>query len=75
MILKHYSYKYNFDISYRAKIGTGVGIAHHSYIIVNAGAEIGKNCSLRPGAVIGNNAINSYCPVIGKNVNIGVGAK
>lgn len=75
MVLKHYSYKYSFDVSYRAKIGPGLSIAHHGYVIVNARAVIGNNCSLRPGVVIGNNALNNSCPKIGNSVNVGVGAK
>lgn len=52
-ILKHYAYKYSFDISYRAQIGPGLNIAHFGYIVVPSYAEIGENCALRPGVVIG----------------------
>ena len=75
-ILKHFAYKYTFDISYRAKIGPGLSIAHHGYIVVRAAATIGENCSLRPGVVIGKKLTNDVdAAVLGDNVDIGVGAK
>lgn len=75
-ILKHFAYKYTFDVSYRAKIGPGLSIAHHGCIIVRAAALIGENCSLRPGVVIGKKLTNDInAAVLGNNVDIGVGAK
>ena len=75
-ILKHFAYKYTFDVSYRAKIGPGLSIAHHGYIVVRAAALIGENCSLRPGVVIGKKLTNDInAAVLGNNVDIGVGAK
>lgn len=74
--LKHFAYKYTFDISYRAKIGPGLSIAHHGYIVVRAAAVIGKNCSLRPGVVIGKRLTDyQNAAVLEDNVDIGVGAK
>lgn len=40
-ILKHYSYKYSFDISYKAQIGAGLTIAHYGYIIITSNSVIG----------------------------------
>lgn len=75
-ILKHFAYKYTFDVSYRAKIGPGLSIAHHGYIVVRAAAVIGGNCSLRPGVVIGKKLTNDVnAAILGNNVDIGVGAK
>lgn len=75
-ILKHFAYKYTFDVSYRAKIGPGLSIAHHGYIVVRAAAVIGENCSLRPGVVIGKKLTDDVnAAVLGNNVDIGVGAK
>lgn len=74
-ILKHYSYKFGFDISYRADIGSGFSISHHGYIIIRAAAKIGKNCWVRPGLCIGKKSVedDSYGAIIGDNVQIGVG--
>ena len=74
-IMKHYAYKYCFDVSYKTPIGHGLSISHIGYIAITAKA-IGTDCSLRPGVVIGKNLINDQeKPTIGNNVHIGVGAK
>ncbi len=74
-ILKHYSYKYEFDISYRIPIGPGLSIAHIGYVVA-AASEIGSNCFLRPGVVMGKNLMDDgITPVIGDNVHFGVGCK
>lgn len=74
LFLKHYAYKYGFDISYRTKIGQGLSLSHFGSIIV-AAESIGKNCSLRPGVVIGGVVVRSGYPRIGNSVNFGVGSK
>lgn len=75
-ILKHFAYKYSFDISYRAQIGPGLNIAHFGYIVVPSHAVIGENCALRPGVVIGKKLSNdSGGATIGNNVSFGVGSK
>lgn len=75
-ILKHFAYKYEFDISYRAKIGYGLGIGHHGYIVVASNAVIGNYCFLRPGVVIGKkDNFSPHSPVIGNRVFFGAGSK
>lgn len=75
-ILKHYSYKYNFDISYRAQIGPNLQIAHFGYIIVPSYVYLGKNCKLRPGVVFGKKLTDeTNKAVIGDNADFGVGSK
>ena len=78
-ILKHFGYKYSFDISYRAKIGKGFQIAHFGYIVIPRGTVIGENCRVRPGVVIGRkDVIGEGSPrgnVIGSHVEFGVGCK
>lgn len=75
-ILKHYSYKYNFDISYRAQIGPNLQIAHFGYIIVPSYVTLGKNCKLRPGVVFGKKLTGeTEKAVIGDNCDFGVGSK
>lgn len=75
-ILKHYSYKFSFDISYRAQIGSGLSIAHHGYIVLPSNAVVGENCALRPGVVIGKKLSEDRGgATIGNNVSFGVGSK
>lgn len=57
------------------KIGPGLRIHHFGLLILNGGVRIGKNCTLRRGVVIGNLHGGDDIPVIGDNVEIGVGAK
>ena len=76
MILKYYSHKYHFDISYRAQIGPGLQIAHFGYIIVMSNTTIGAGCRLRPGGVFGKKLTQeTKGAVVGDNVEFGVGAK
>ena len=75
-LLKHYSYKYSFDISFRAQIGPGLVIAHFGYIIVTSNTTIGEDCTLRPGVVFGKKLTESTGgSTVGNNVNFGVGSK
>lgn len=75
-ILKHYSYKFNYDISYRADIAPGFSISHHGVLIIRAATKIGKNCWVRPGTCIGKKSVEDNADggaVIGDNVQIGFG--
>lgn len=75
LILKHYAYKYHFDISYQAQIGPGLVIAHYGYIIVMKNDVIGTNCTLRPGVVFGKKLTEKTGgAVVGDNVDFGVGS-
>lgn len=75
-ILKHYSYKYQFDISYKAQIGPDLQIAHFGYIVVPSNATLGTGCRLRPGVVIGKKLTeDTNGAVIGNQVDFGVGCK
>lgn len=53
----------------------GVTIYHHGSIIINGDARIGQNCTLHGMNCIGNNGKSFAAPIIGDNVDIGVGAK
>lgn len=55
--------------------GSGLTIYHSSGIVVNKLSRIGKNCMLHGDNCIGNDGFGDECPVIGNNVEIGVGAK
>ena len=75
-ILKHYGYKYSFDISYRAEILPGFAIGHFGYIVIQSSSVIGSNCFVRPGVVLGKKSVfEGGSQVIGDNVEFGAGAK
>ncbi|MFP9112557.1 serine acetyltransferase [Flavobacterium sp. RHBU_3] len=54
----------------------GLLVWHYGNIVINAMARVGKNCILHGNNCIGNNGKgdNNNNPVIGDNVDIGVGA-
>ena len=74
-ILKHYAYKFHFDISYQAKILPGFAIGHWGFIIIQGSSVIGSNCFVRPGVVLGKKSVyDGGSQVIGDNVEFGKGA-
>lgn len=56
-------------------LGKQVVLYHRGDIIINPRSYIGDNSKLHGDNCIGNNGITNECPVIGKNVDIGIGAK
>lgn len=56
-------------------IGSDLTIYHHGAITVSGDAKIGDGCILHGMNCIGNNGNEEHAPVIGNNVDIGVGAK
>ena len=50
-------------------------IWHFGNVVINGYARIGKGCILHGDNCIGNDGKSELCPVIGNNVDIGVGAK
>lgn len=63
-----------FQIPIRT-IGKGLTIWHWGTIIINEDANIGENCTIRPGVVIGHKFAGGKCPIIGNNVEINSGAR
>lgn len=63
-------------IPYSATIGEGLYIGHHSGIIINANAVIGKNCNISQGVTIGVSGRGEHrgVPIIGDHVYIGANA-
>ena len=61
----------------RNVFSTGLLIWHYGNIVVNNNAKVGKNCELHGDNCIGNKGYGSdgKAPIIGDNVDIGVGAK
>ena len=53
----------------------GLFICHSGSIVINGEARIGRDCILHGDNCIGNDGSNSEAPIIGDNVDIGVGAK
>jgi serine O-acetyltransferase len=76
ILLRHYSYKYGFQIQPNTKIGKGLYIGHWGPVVINGKAELGDNCTLAHIVSIGqtNRGKRSGCPKIGNKVWIGIGA-
>ncbi|HUP10662.1 MAG TPA: serine acetyltransferase [Niastella sp.] len=76
MLLKHYKYKYGFQIPIATQIGRGLYLGHFGQIVVNGKVIIGENCNLEHGVTIGqtNRGKQKGSPVIGNNVWIGTGS-
>ena len=55
----------------------GLLVHHNGNIVINNGAQVGKDCQLHGDNCIGNRGAqdNNGFPIIGDNVDIGVGAK
>ena len=53
----------------------GLSIYHHGSVIINEGARIGKNARLHGNNCIGNNGTTDQNPVIGDDLDLGIGAK
>lgn len=71
---KKLSIKLGFSIPFNV-FEAGLSIAHYGTIIVNPTAQVGKNCRIHPGVVIGaTNGINK-APHMGDNIYIASGAK
>ena len=62
-------------IIYAGTCGKGLRIWHYGSTIIGGDARIGENCTFHGQACIGNDGSSVAAPVIGNNVDIGVGAK
>lgn len=63
-------------LPYTATIDEGLYIGHHSGIIINAQATIGRHCNISQGVTIGvsGRGVKRGVPVIGNRVYIGANA-
>lgn len=52
----------------------GLLIWHANGIVINGNSRIGKNLTIHGQCCIGNNGKTAECPVIGNDVDVGVGA-
>lgn len=66
--------KLGFDIPINT-CGPGLCIRHWGNVVVNPKAQIGCNCIIQQGVVIGRGNHDDEVPIIGDNVYIGPGAK
>ncbi len=60
---------------YAGTCGKGLHIWHYGSIIISGEAKLGENCTFHGQACIGNDGESNAAPVIGSNVDIGVGAR
>jgi serine O-acetyltransferase len=64
------------ELPCEVNVGSNFVIDHFGGIIISGFAQIGNNCRIRNGVVIGlQRAGESRAPLIGDNVDIGAGAK
>ena len=61
--------------AYAGCCGKGLHIWHWGSVIISGDARIGENCTLHGQACIGNDGKSEKAPLIGNNVDIGVGAR
>lgn len=66
--------KLGYEINAR-NIGGGLTLYHNGPIVINGKSIIGKNLKLHGDNCIGNDGTTDACPVIGDNVELGVGSK
>lgn len=75
MLFQNYlGYKLNFEIGGK-NIGEGISLCHNGPVVIHGASSIGKKCTFHGDNCVGNDGITDICPVIGNNVDIGVGAK
>ena len=62
-------------VAYAGCCGKGLRIWHYGSVIISGEAKLGENCTFHGQACIGNDGKSEKAPVIGNNVDIGVGAR
>jgi len=75
-LLRHYRFKYGFEINANARIGEGFYLTSHCGPVVIGPVTIGKNCNVGHSVTIGRGIAESQMgrPTIGDNVWIGTGS-
>jgi serine O-acetyltransferase len=71
-----YRQKYGLEIPIEAKIGKGVYLGHAYNITINPEVEIGDNCNLHKGCLVGqeNRGKRKGAPKLGNKVWVGINA-
>lgn len=73
-LFKKWSLKLGFSISPNC-FDSGLCIGHYGYIVINGRVKIGKNCSINPGVVLGENHFDGSVPTLGDDIYIAPGVK
>ena len=60
---------------YAGTCARGLHIWHYGSVIISGDAVVGENCTIHGQACIGSDGASDVAPVLGKHVDIGVGAK
>jgi serine O-acetyltransferase len=76
ILLRHYSYKYGYQIPYNTKIGPGFFIGHFGTLVISDKASFGKNCNIAHCVTVGKASRGKLkgSPTIGDFVWIGTGS-
>lgn len=76
LFMRHYCYKFGFQIGNRCKIGKGVYFSHFGTVVISDSAEIGDYCNINHNITIGqqNRGVKKGSPKIGNKVWIGTGS-
>lgn len=75
MMMRHYSYKFGFQIPSSTKIGKGLYFSHFGTVVINENVTMGENCNLNHNVTIGrqNRGSKKGSPTIGNFVWFGTG--
>ena len=75
-VLRHYRFKYGFEISPDAQLGEGFYLTSHCSTVVIGPVKIGKNCNVGHSVTIGRGIAGAKKgrPTIGDSVWIGAGS-
>jgi serine O-acetyltransferase len=76
IFMRHYCYKFGFQIGGNAKIGKGVYFGHFGGVVINEDSVIGDFCNINHNVTIGrqNRGSKKGSPIIGNKVWIGTGS-
>ncbi len=68
---------FGVELPYTVQLGRRVVFEHQHGIVIHGNSIIGDGCTIRQGVTLGNRTMEAPydAPVLGKNVNIGAGAK
>jgi len=68
---------YGIELPYSVELGRNVVFEHQGAVVIHGCAKIGDGCIIRQGVTIGNRTLDKplEAPTLGKNVNVGAGAK
>jgi serine O-acetyltransferase len=68
---------YGIELPFSTHLGRNVVFEHQGAVVIHGCATIGDGCIIRQGVTIGNRTLDQplKAPTLGKNVNVGAGAK